>query len=91
MTTTELVNEITNYVNSFSMKPEEFVSAMNREHRTLQQSFTKLCLIWLENCASPDYRFDGRNEASHEISKRVIGEFQNENDQIKPSNFLPLI
>jgi len=91
MTTAELVNEVTNYVNSFSMKPEEFVTAMNKEHRTLQQSFTKLCLIWLENCADADYRFDGRNEAAHQMANLLIGEFQLQNDNIKPSNFLPLI
>jgi hypothetical protein len=46
--TKELVQEFSDYVNTFGDKSQEFCQAMSVEHRTLQQSFTKLCLKWLE-------------------------------------------
>ena len=66
------VEVVSNMLNSFSFNPEEFCKEMTREHRTLQQSFTRLCIHWLCTCASDDYRYDGRNEASHEIAKALI-------------------
>lgn len=89
--TQELVKQITSFVNTYSLDPLAFIEAMEKEHRTLQQSFTKLCLLWLENCASDAYRYDGRNEASHNISAELIQLFKNINHDIKPSSFLPLI
>lgn len=88
----EVVNNVTDYLNSFSNKNAEFIKEMNREHRTLQQSFTKLCLEWLENCASEDYHFDGRNEASHKVSKEVVEGFRDAKGTMsKPSEWLPCI
>ncbi len=71
----ELTNEITNYLNTYGDKSEEFNDAMSREHRTLQQNFTRLCLAWIEHCASDDYHYDGRNEASHNTSKVILEGF----------------
>lgn len=45
---------------------------LQKEHKTLQQSFTRLCIEWLNTCASDDYVFDGRNEASHTVSKSIM-------------------
>jgi hypothetical protein len=92
ITAKQTVETVTDYLNSFSNKEKEFIQEMNKEHRTLQQSFTKLCLAWLENCASEDYRFDGRNEQSHGISKDVLKGFQQvkETDS-KPSEWLSCI
>lgn len=88
----ETVITVTDYLNSFSSKEKEFIQEMNREHRTLQQSFTKLCLAWLENCASEDYHFDGRNEASHKISKDVVEGFRDAKGTMSnPSEWLPCI
>ena len=84
-TAKETVINVTDYLNSFSSKEKEFILEMNREHRTLQQSFTKLCLAWLENCASEDYHFDGRNEQSHGIAKDVMTGFK----QVKETNSKP--
>ena len=72
----ELAPEIANYVNTFTDKGEEFCEAMSRQHRTLQQSFTKLCLQWLEHCASPEYRTDGRNEQSQKIARELLEGFK---------------
>ena len=44
----ELTSEITNYLNTYGDKSVEFNEAMSREHRTLQQNFTRLCLAWIE-------------------------------------------
>ena len=70
--TKELVQDITDYLNTFNSKEKEFCEEMSREHRTLQQNFTRLCLQWIEHCASPEYRTDGRNEGSKEVSIRIL-------------------
>ena len=59
-------------LNSLSFDPEDFCKEFTKEHRTIQQSFTRLCIHWLCTCASDYYRFDGRNEASHQIAKALI-------------------
>ena len=88
----EVVQNVTDYLNSFSNKNEAFIKEMNREHRTLQQSVTKLCLAWVENCASEEYHFDGRNEASHKVSKEVVEGFRDAKGTMSnPSEWLPCI
>ncbi|MCK5346885.1 MAG: hypothetical protein KAR20_25930 [Candidatus Heimdallarchaeota archaeon] len=87
----KLVREIAAHVNTMSFKPNYFIEAMSREHRTLQQSFVKLCMQWLEYVASDEYRYDGRNEASHDICKELLKRFTLGNHDINPSQFLPLI
>lgn len=79
--TKELVQEITDYLNTFNSKEKEFCEAMSCEHRTLQQSFTKLCLQWIEHCASDEYRTDGRNEQSQKIARELLEGFKDK--QIK--------
>lgn len=59
-------------LNVFGFDNDGFCDAMCRQHRTLQQNFTRLCIAWLATCASDDYRYDGRNEASHEVAKALI-------------------
>ena len=70
--TKEQVRQVSDMLNSFSFDYKGFCEEMTREHRTLQQSFTRLCIQWLCTCASDDYRYDGRNEASHEVAKALI-------------------
>ena len=74
--TKELVQEVSDYVNTFNNKGQEFCEAMSCEHRTLQQSFTKLCLQWIEHCASAEYRTDGRNEQSKKIAMELLEGFK---------------
>lgn len=91
-TAKETVETVTDYLNSFSSKEKAFIEEMNREHRTLQQSFTKLCLAWIENCAREDYPHDLRNEASHKVSKEVVEGFRQSKKEItNPSEWLPCI
>lgn len=93
-TTKELADLMSAFLNSYIPEYDQFIELMNREHRTLQQSFTRLCLKWLENCASKDYGFDLRNEDSHTISKTIIDSFikamkaEEFGDNAVPSNWL---
>lgn len=88
----EMASEMTDFVNTFSNEPrKEFIQAMSCEHRTLQQSFTRLCLEWIEHCASADYRTDGRNESTHQVCKAMVQSFKENKDNFNPSEYLPLI
>jgi hypothetical protein len=89
----EMAGEMTDFVNTFSNEPtKEFVQAMANEHRTLQQSFTRLCLEWIEHCASQDYRTDGRNESSHATCKAIVEAYKEKQNNLLPlSAYLPFI
>jgi len=78
MNTKEVVQTMSNFVNSFSVTHEEFCNEMSREHRTLQQSFTRLCLQWIEHVASEEYRTDGRNEGSKAVAKELLKGFKDQ-------------
>ena len=73
MTTTEAVNTMTSYVNSFICDYDEFAEKMGMEHPTLQQNFTKLCCAWLRHLATTDY-WDARNKASVDFAKSIKDE-----------------
>jgi hypothetical protein len=74
----KFASEITDNLNSFSFDQNAFNQSMNSEHRTLQQNFTRMCLGWLEHCASEEYkdRADARNIESHNISVELIKGFR---------------
>ena len=71
--TKDTVEFVSSFVNGMSRADvPEFVNEMAREHRTLQQGFTGLCLAWLEHLANlPENHYDGRNEASVKIAKQI--------------------
>ena len=69
---TENVRKVSDMLNSFSFDPEEFCKEFTKEHRTIQQNLTRLCIHWLCTCASDDYRFDGRNEGSHNLARVLM-------------------
>ena len=48
-----------------------FSVAMEREHRTLQQAFTRLCVAWFLFAANPEYRTDLRNEGTHTLAMKL--------------------
>ena len=87
----EVASVMTDFVNNFGCDKQGFLEAMGREHRTLQQSFTRLCLRWIEYVASDDYHYDGRNQYSHTTCKQMVELFKKENDNFNPSDHLPLI
>ena len=69
---TENVRKVSDMLNSFSFDPESFCKEFTKEHRTIQQNFTRLCIHWLCTCASDDYRYDGRNESSHKLAEALM-------------------
>jgi len=83
----EIAENITDYVNTFSRR-DEFNVAMSNQHRTLQQSFTRLCLKWLEHISKDEYRTDLRNQASKEIAQKIIADFKEKNNGFVPSDFI---
>lgn len=88
----KIVKDLTDFVNSFSLdKNQFFILAMSREHRTLQQSFSRLVFSWLEFCASEYYRTDARNEATKKIASEMIEKFKASNYNYLPSECLPFI
>lgn len=72
------VEAITDLVNTFSTDKiaSQFNEKMSMQHRTLQNSFTRLALQWIEHVASDGYRTDPRNESSHQICKQLLAAFR---------------
>ena len=64
--------EIESIVNDITFDAEGVAKSMTSAHKTLQQNFTRLCVEWLKVCASDEYAFDGRNEASHLVAKELM-------------------
>lgn len=67
----EIASTIMEAVNCFGFE-KEIIKSMLKEHRTLQQSFTRLCVEWLKALSTNPY-YDYRNEASVDFAKALIG------------------
>lgn len=65
-------HDVSNMLNSLGFVPELFCAEMVRDHRTIQQNFTRLCFEWIKTCASDDYPHDERNRASHVKCKAIV-------------------
>lgn len=76
MNTSEAVSVMSNFVNSSEADYKEFAELMGREHRTLQQQFTKLCVAWLKHLATTEY-YDLRNEASVKFAQSIKNQLDN--------------
>jgi len=74
------VEAVSRYVNGMGHKPEEFVALMDREHRTLQQLFTGICVAWFRHLGEMHDKkfFDLRNEDSCKLGKRFVETFGSE-------------
>jgi hypothetical protein len=69
----EMAELIMSFLNIFSRESkDELVESLLRQHRTLQQSFSRLCLRWFERLAETPHGFDKRNEASVELAKEIV-------------------
>lgn len=69
------VSNIVNYSGGTGINA--FLEQMSKDHRTLQQSFTRMCLQWLEQVAErkgPQFT-DLRNEKSQQISEQLMDGF----------------
>lgn len=83
----DAADTISSLLNTFSFNHKEFCKAMCDEHRTLQQQFTEMCLQWIRTCASDDYRYDGRNEYSHNMCKEIVTAYDNNHTQTSLEKF----
>jgi len=64
---------ISRFVNRMGFDADMFIRSMSREHRTLQQSFTRICLAWLWHLSQlEDGYYDLRNEASVKTAKELM-------------------
>ena len=70
----DVVEGMGDIVNNFSYGKisEIFNYLMSHQHRTLQQNVTRLMLMWIEYAASDEYRFDPRNQGTHEKCKKIL-------------------
>ena len=67
----QAATEIMQHLNPIAKDQQLLIDAIGMEHRTLQQRFTELCRLWLLHCAVSCYGRDGRNEASHQLGKKL--------------------
>lgn len=90
LTPKEMADEMSNFLNTLSSdeRTKEFVAEMKKDHRTLQQSFTRLCMAWIADLAERQH-YDDRNEASVKLAKEIKRAILNEEGQFPP--FLPFI
>lgn len=85
------VRMVSDMVNNFSFSEKEFCNQFKNEHRTLQQTFTRLCVEWLKTCASDDYRFDGRNEDSHRVALDLMNGYQELTGSSCDDIYIPMV
>ena len=79
--------EVSNMLCSLGFSPELFCAEMRKDHRTIQQNFTRLCFEWIKTCAVDDYPHDDRNRASHVKCKAIVSRMESD-----PAwDFLPFI
>ena len=71
------VSEMSRFVNNYGVDLNAFCEVMSREHRTLQNTFTKLCLTWLEYTSKEEYRTDPRNQTTKDISRKLMELWRN--------------
>lgn len=66
------MSQLSDAVNSMSFNARNFANAARLEHRTLQQSIFRCAVEIIKVYASDDYTYDGRNQASHELAKKIV-------------------
>ena len=72
----DIAAEMSRFVNCCGSEHiQAFVDAMGLDHPTLQQSFSRLCVVWFRLLAKTEH-FDLRNEASVKLARRIVGELE---------------
>ena len=66
----EVVSTLMRTVNSLGLPTEEIAQRLTRQHRTLQQSFMRLCVDFIK--AEAENSFDLRNEQAVRFAKAVV-------------------
>lgn len=66
------INALESAINNCGFNHLEFIKKSNNWHRYLQNELVKLARAIIQNAASDEYKYDGRNEWAHTISKEII-------------------
>ena len=64
--------ELERALNDMSWNPQKFAESTRYYHRTLQQELMKTIVEIIRMVGSKDYGTDLRNQASHELCKRIV-------------------
>ena len=85
LTPEELQKETAHFLNVICNEKEQqsFIELMSRDHRTLQQNYTRFVLKWIKAQAESEY-YDLRNKNSVMLCKKIM-------DTIKDECYLPYI
>lgn len=77
---TAVARQVSDLLNGYGSEREQaFIEAMKYEHRTLQQSFTGLCLRWLKDLSErQEHEYDLRNEHSVKVAKMIRARLEEE-------------
>ena len=66
------INALESAINNCGFKPSALVKETNNWHRYIQNELVKFAIAIIKNAASDEYKYDGRNEWAHTISKEII-------------------
>ena len=69
---TKGVQVVSDMLATLGFDKKAFCELFTKEHRTIQQNFTELCIQWIMTCADDSYRYDLRNEDSHIRCKALV-------------------
>ena len=64
--------ELGKALNDYSWNPAIFTESTRYFHRTLQQNLVRTVVAIIRIMGSEDYGTDLRNQASHELCKRIV-------------------
>lgn len=67
----KVARTISEFMNNYSCPMDLLIAEIGKDHPTLQQSFTGLCLKWLQHMAEKQY-VDGRNEYSQRLAREIL-------------------
>lgn len=79
----EAAKMLSSAVNDYSFNPKRFAETLPYMHRTLQQNIFRLIATIINFMADDNYRTDERNQASHDISKKLA--------QILKDEYIPFV
>lgn len=82
----ELIGEL---ANTYSDRRPMMLDVLQQTHRTVQQSFTALCLAWINEL--PDSGIDDRNRASAEVCRKLIEAYCERTGEDKIPDRFPMI
>ncbi len=79
----QLAKQMEDVANNLSFDPRKVAEVIPCMHRTLQQSIWRMLRAMIEVYGSEDYRYDLRNQASHEEAKAML-DYLKENGRYIP-------